>query len=92
MAVVLQHHVLGLLKHDIVITGTDGLWDNVWPQQIAQLATAYQQRGSAPYTAAGQIAEYARQMYAPDHPYGAVHVHAGPATVSSRRAVCTAWV
>lgn len=57
-----EHHVLGLLKHDIVITGTDGLWDNVWPQQIAQLATAYQQRGSAPYTAAGQIAEYARQI------------------------------
>ena len=59
---VLQSFTVGLEKDDIIITATDGLWDNVWPGEIAQLARAFQQRGTAPAAAAAGLAQYASKV------------------------------
>ena len=57
-----QRYSVGLLKNDIVVSGTDGLWDNVFPHEVAQLATALRDRGRSPQTTAQGLAEYAREM------------------------------
>ena len=60
--VLMQNFTVGLLKNDIIVTGTDGLWDNMFPQGIAQLATAFHARGRSSADAATGLAEYARRV------------------------------
>lgn len=56
-----QSVTVGLLKNDIVVLGTDGLWDNLFAQEVAQVARTLQLRGHPPQTTAAGLAEIARK-------------------------------
>lgn len=45
---------------DVLVAGTDGLWDNVFPREAADLAAAAAGRGEAPSGAARALAALAR--------------------------------
>jgi len=59
---------LTVTPDDIIVTGSDGLWDNVFPEEVATIVSRCCERGEAPDTAAAVLARYAR-MRASDTKY-----------------------
>jgi protein phosphatase PTC7 len=51
---------VGVAAGDVVVAGTDGLWDNVFPGEAADLASAAAARGEPPGGAARALAALAR--------------------------------
>lgn len=56
----LQRFDVGLQKGDIVVLATDGVIDNVFPQETAALISVIQRRGDPPRMAAAGLAEFAK--------------------------------
>ena len=49
------------LKHgDVVVMGTDGLFDNVYPEEAVAVVTALKRRGKSASVAASGLAEFAQ--------------------------------
>lgn len=59
VAVFLQIFAMQLQPEDIVIVGTDGLFDNVFPDESAALVSHAHDRGEAAKAAAKTLADYA---------------------------------
>lgn len=56
-----QCYTVGLQADDIVIAGSDGLWDNVFPEAATQIAAQLKWRGKRPQDLAEALAVYASQ-------------------------------
>ena len=56
-----QRFSVGLKIDDIIVSGTDGLWDNVFPEAATAIAAQLRWRGRGPQDVADALAEYARQ-------------------------------
>ena len=56
---------LRILADDIIVSGTDGLFDNVFAEEVASLVTFARKRGDSPALAATVLASYT-QMKAAD--------------------------
>ena len=56
----MQTFNVGVKKGDVVVLATDGLIDNVYPQEAASIVSIIQKRGDAPRVAASGLAEYAK--------------------------------
>ena len=54
---------------DVVVAATDGVWDNVFPEELAGVVDAAQRRGETPSAAAATVAQLAlsRRALAPRH-------------------------
>lgn len=52
---------LQLLPGDIVVAGSDGLWDNVYPEYIEKIAQMSKDEGTSPRKVATRLAKYARK-------------------------------
>ena len=52
---------------DVVVAATDGVWDNVFPEELAGVVDAAQRRGETPAAAAATVAQLAlsRRALAP---------------------------
>ena len=52
---------------DVVVAATDGVWDNVFPEELAGVVDAAQRRGETPSAAAATVAQLAlsRRAWAP---------------------------
>ena len=57
----MQCYTVGLQADDIVIAGSDGLWDNVFPEAATQIAAQLKWRGKQPQDLAEALAVYASQ-------------------------------
>ena len=53
---------------DIIVVATDGLWDNMFDQECAQLLAATHARGKSAVDAADALARYAHAKCAPGFP------------------------
>ena len=49
---------LRLMADDIIVSGTDGLFDNVFAEEVASLVTFARKRGDSPALAATVLASY----------------------------------
>jgi protein phosphatase PTC7 len=57
---VAQRFSVGVRSGDIVVVATDGLFDNVYPDEAATLVSAAKERGEGAPAAAAALAQYAR--------------------------------
>ncbi|GAB4816100.1 hypothetical protein N2152v2_003146 [Parachlorella kessleri] len=55
-----QRFTVDVHEGDIIVAATDGLFDNVYPDEAAALVTASKKRGDSPDAAAAALAQYAR--------------------------------
>lgn len=56
----LQKFELDMKKGDVLILTTDGVSDNVWPQEAAAVVSTIMRRGGPPNVAAAGLANFAR--------------------------------
>jgi len=55
---------LRILPDDIIVSGTDGLFDNVFAEEVASLVTFARKRGDSPALAATVLASYTQMKAA----------------------------
>ena len=55
-----QKYELDMRKGDVLILTTDGVSDNVWPQEAAAVVSTIMGRGGKPNVAAAGLANFAR--------------------------------
>jgi serine/threonine protein phosphatase PrpC len=55
-----QKFELDMRKGDVLILTTDGVSDNVWPQEAAAVVSTIMRRGGPPKVAAAGLANFAR--------------------------------
>ena len=58
-----QAFEVAVRKGDVVVLATDGLIDNVFPEETAALINTLQKRGDPPRVAAAGLADFARFRY-----------------------------
>ena len=70
MAAAAQLSTVDVAAGDVVVAATDGVWDNVFPEELAGVVDAAQRRGDAPAAAASVVAQLAlsRRAWAVLHP------------------------
>ena len=63
--VLLQCYSVPLKEGDIIVAGTDGVWDNLFDQECAALVSQTKSKGQNPGDTAEALARFAHIRYAP---------------------------
>jgi hypothetical protein len=74
---------LRIMADDIIVSGTDGLFDNVFAEEVASLVTFARKRGDSPALAATVLASYT-QLKAADTTHMSPFAYAAQVLMSQR--------